>query len=75
MKKLDEAISPNDKIDVLFLSILNRMPTSEETRFCMAELSPAATKPLDYYKNSCFLLWTEIFFVVKFLFDKYVAWG
>ena len=43
MKKLSEAHEPHEKIEVLFLSILNREPTSEELQMCMAELSPAAT--------------------------------
>ena len=34
------------KIEVLFLSILNRVPTPEEMEMCMAELSPAASGPL-----------------------------
>jgi hypothetical protein len=45
MKKLSEAIEPKDKIKLLFLSILNREPTSEEMKMCIAELSPSATKP------------------------------
>ena len=43
MKKLSEAHEPNEKINILFLSILNREPTAEELQMCMAELSPAAT--------------------------------
>lgn len=46
MKKLSEAIEPQEKIEVLFLSILNREPTSEEIKMCMAELSSAATDPI-----------------------------
>ncbi|MAK45701.1 MAG: hypothetical protein CMI24_00350 [Opitutae bacterium] len=46
MKKLSEEIEPQEKIEVLFLSILNRVPTPEEMEMCMAELSPAATGPL-----------------------------
>ena len=46
MKKLSEAIEPQEKIEVLFLSILNREPTSEEIKMCMAELSSAATNPI-----------------------------
>ena len=43
MKKLSEAHEPHEKINILFLSILNREPTAEELQFCMAELSPVAT--------------------------------
>ena len=43
MKKLSEANEPQEKIEILFLSILNRKPTSEEIKLCLAELSPAAT--------------------------------
>lgn len=43
MKKLSEAHEPHEKINILFLSILNREPTAEELKFCMAELSPVAT--------------------------------
>ena len=39
MKKLTEATSPEEKIKVLFFSILNREPTKEELKMCMAELS------------------------------------
>lgn len=75
MKKLDEAISPNDKIDVLFLSILNRMPTSEETRFCMAELSPAASKPIDYNQKIPDHLSKEKKKVLKKHMEKKLAWA
>ena len=44
MNKLSEAIEPEDKLKVLFLSILNREPTAEEIEMCLAELSPSATK-------------------------------
>ena len=43
MKKLSETHEPHEKINILFLSILNREPTSEELQMCMAELSPEAT--------------------------------
>ncbi len=46
MKKLNGTDSPEDKIKVLFLSILNRLPTNDEVQLCMSELSPSATKPI-----------------------------
>ena len=46
MKKLSEAIEPQEKIEVLFLSILNREPSPEEMEMCMAQLSTVATDPL-----------------------------
>ena len=42
MKNLSEATAPTEKIKVLFLSILNREPTTEEIKMCMEELSPVA---------------------------------
>ena len=42
MKNLSEATEPTEKIKVLFLSILNREPTTEEIKMCMEELSPVA---------------------------------
>ena len=46
MKKLNEATNAKEKIDVLFLSILNRLPTPEESKLCMSELSPDILKPI-----------------------------
>ena len=51
MKKLTEATSPEEKIKVLFFSILNREPTKEELKMCMAELSQAATKSIVIIKK------------------------
>ena len=47
MKKLSEASEPDEKINVLFLSILNREPTAEELKMCMAELSAVAANPIE----------------------------
>ena len=47
MKKLSEASEPEEKINVLFLSILNREPTAEELKMCMAELSAVAANPIE----------------------------
>ena len=46
MKKLTQVKKPEAKIDVLFLSILNRKPTNEEIKACMDELSPIALSPI-----------------------------
>jgi hypothetical protein len=46
MKKLAKAETPQEKIEVLFLSILNRKPTALETSACIDELSPSALSPL-----------------------------
>ena len=46
MKKLTQVKKPEAKIDVLFLSILNRKPTNEEINACMDELSPNALLPI-----------------------------
>ena len=47
MKKLSEASEPEEKINVLFLSILNREPTAEELKMCVAELSAVAANPIE----------------------------
>ena len=46
MKKLAKAETPQEKIEVLFLSILNRKPTALEISACIDELSPNALSPL-----------------------------
>ncbi|MEC8044565.1 MAG: DUF1549 domain-containing protein [Verrucomicrobiota bacterium] len=74
MKKLTEATSPEEKIKVLFFSILNREPTKEELKMCMAELSQAATKSIDYNQKIPEHLSKEKKKVLKKQIEKKLAW-
>ena len=74
MKKLTEATSPEEKIKVLFFSILNREPTKEELKMCMAELSQAATKSIDYNQKIPEHLSKEKKNALKKQIEKKIAW-
>ena len=74
MKKLSEAIEPQEKIEVLFLSILNREPTSEEIKMCMAELSSAATDPIAVNQKIPEHLSKEKKKALKKQIEKNIAW-
>ena len=74
MKKLSEAMNPQGKIKVLFLSILNREPTSDELKMCMAELSPAATDLFDVNQKIQKHLSKEKKRTLKKQIEKKLAW-
>ncbi|MDA7756869.1 DUF1549 domain-containing protein [Opitutales bacterium] len=74
MKKLSEAMNPQGKIKVLFLSILNREPTSDELKMCMAELSPAATNLFDVNQKIPKHLSKEKKRTLKKQIEKKLAW-
>jgi hypothetical protein len=74
MKKLSEAMNPQGKIKVLFLSILNREPTSDELKMCMAELSPAATDLFDVNQKIQKHLSKEKKRALKKQIEKKLAW-
>ena len=48
VQDLARAKSTEEKVEVLFLSILNRKPTAEETKICLAEIRLAQEKTPDH---------------------------
>jgi len=75
MKKLNEATNAKEKIDILFLSILNRLPTSEESKLCMSELSPDILKPIDIGQKIPDHLPKEKKKAYKKQLEKKIAWA
>ena len=75
MKKLNEATNAKEKIDVLFLSILNRLPTSEESKLCMSELSPDILKPIAINQKIPDHLPKEKKKAYKKQLEKKIAWA
>ena len=75
MKKLNEATNAKEKIDILFLSILNRLPTHEESKLCMSELSPDILKPIAINQKIPDHLPKEKKKAYKKQLEKKIAWA